>query len=625
MTTHVIQEMFPELVNGKKIKKSTGSGCCLQFNSVRDEQKVRVKLSFEPKSPYYNNQKVEAQIYEHVLTDIPHVPKWYATITSAFDDKKTNVDMSSWDEGFECWDVSQAQALVLEHVGETSLFFLWKEERENPQILFQILFTLAWFERIGLKHGDLHTSNIMIQKLDTPVTLSYKIDNQVVSFQTTKIVKIIDFDRACIYHSQVERNNYLDFLYEIDFNVYNSVNNGFDAYKILCRYNDDCTGEIKTWLMLTCPQVDLVTYDHDMLPQHISGRELIGPTDKLLVSLAENFPDKFGLHKYATGVVYELPEDVSFKPICDDTKFHVFKCHKTNIAKKYGHIYKELLMLGYNWKLHHIKLYSEIQAGLDLPEEKQEDLYEACMWVTNPIRLHEPNEMVSLVNHEFTPLFILPQKPSEKFKKSWLKKEQKENDDEPEEIDDDDTKPVQVNVETDNDDDNNDDGNRVEVLVGVVDVVLPAKYRTNNTWHKTYSVEEVEEVRKYLMDVGLMYLNDDIRSKLPLYTPFDGTKNWIVNFVRNCLNVVTTLSRKCDKAVLTYIMFAMLARTLSYFSMNHHFLLVIENKVIELKKDNLDLSPLIEFDVPVVPKIETVLGSCFMDTLIEESKARNPQ
>ena len=58
------------------------------------------------------------------------------------------------------------------------------------------------------KHNDLHLGNIMLQTLEEPQEFHYEIDGKIVSFKTTKIVKIIDYDRSSIYHSDVERNGF---------------------------------------------------------------------------------------------------------------------------------------------------------------------------------------------------------------------------------------------------------------------------------------------------------------------------------------------------------------------------------------------------------------------------------
>lgn len=78
-------------------------------------------------------------------------------------------------------------------------------ERIFYQIIFQYYYTINTFRNLGLVHNDLHLGNIMIEELESPVTLYYLVetgnDNEYKVFElTTKyFVKIYDFDRSYIY------------------------------------------------------------------------------------------------------------------------------------------------------------------------------------------------------------------------------------------------------------------------------------------------------------------------------------------------------------------------------------------------------------------------------------------
>jgi uncharacterized protein YxeA len=74
------------------------------------------------------------------------------------------------------------------------LFGTLKAE-EKRSVLFQLLYTLYVFEKIEFSHGDLHIGNIFI--LDVPKTeMCYIIEGQQYRFETTKLVKIYDFDHG---------------------------------------------------------------------------------------------------------------------------------------------------------------------------------------------------------------------------------------------------------------------------------------------------------------------------------------------------------------------------------------------------------------------------------------------
>jgi hypothetical protein len=74
------------------------------------------------------------------------------------------------------------------------LFGTLKAE-EKRSVLFQLLYTLYVFEKIEFSHGDLHIGNIFI--LDVPKTeMCYIVEGQQYRFETTKLVKIYDFDHG---------------------------------------------------------------------------------------------------------------------------------------------------------------------------------------------------------------------------------------------------------------------------------------------------------------------------------------------------------------------------------------------------------------------------------------------
>ena len=421
MSIDIIKEILPSL-NNITPSRASSCGCSFKYTSDIDTENVFVKLSFNPKKNTHNNQRVEAQIYKHILKKLqkntPHLPIFYKSIETNFDFKKSKLDISTWEDGIDFWDTDKANILVIENVGAKTL----SDIEEDPLIIFQVLFTIACFESVGLKHNDLHLGNIIVKELDKAVYLCYKIDDEIISFKTKKIVKIIDYDRSCIYSSKVERNRYLDLLYkEESINQYNGVNNGFDTFKFLSNYKHS-NSEIKNWMRLVCPQIFFVKYENDLLPQYIDAKNLIGDTKSLLLSLVENFPDSFS-NKRKNVTVYEIPENRSIQPIHDDTKFPIYKSLRNQKAKGYDYIYKELLLLGYNWQLHHNKLYSDIQTVLDIPEKQQNMLYEACMWITNPIKISEPNDMVNMIIKEFDPILHIPQRSFKIIEKiSWYHK-----------------------------------------------------------------------------------------------------------------------------------------------------------------------------------------------------------
>jgi hypothetical protein len=389
--------------------------------SEQDPEGVIVKVSFTPLSRSHNNQLVECQIYKNVIKQLrqntPNLPKLYGVKTFESEEisMREMAKIESW-ESEEYLDNSSGQILVIKNVGPTTLWSIWEEECQNPQITFQVLYTIACFERVGLKHNDLHLNNIFIQNYEEPIKLNYQIDGQVISFETTKLVKIIDYDRSSIYHKEVERNGCLDDFQETDdpLNQFNGINNGHDTYKFLRSYKYFNAKKIRTWLNFECPSIFDTEYPNDFLPPDINPRNFVPETVSLLKSLVENFTEDFTIVEDSKQCdhIWTFPEDTSVKPINDTIKFPVSKISRSNGEDGFLYMYKELRTLGYNWRLHHCKLFEEVKDYVKLarPDEKESAIYYACIHVTNPLRNEYHNELETLILDKFNPILVIPQK-----------------------------------------------------------------------------------------------------------------------------------------------------------------------------------------------------------------------
>jgi hypothetical protein len=63
-------------------------------------------------------------------------------------------------------------------------------------IIFTIMFNIAGYTRIGLKHNDLHKQNIRINELKEPIKTFYKVGSNYISTTSNLELVIFDFDRA---------------------------------------------------------------------------------------------------------------------------------------------------------------------------------------------------------------------------------------------------------------------------------------------------------------------------------------------------------------------------------------------------------------------------------------------
>lgn len=65
-------------------------------------------------------------------------------------------------------------------------------------ILFQCLHALFLLDKFKIMHYDLHMNNILVQKLDDPICLSYNIFGNQISFKTKYVPKFFDWDRGYV-------------------------------------------------------------------------------------------------------------------------------------------------------------------------------------------------------------------------------------------------------------------------------------------------------------------------------------------------------------------------------------------------------------------------------------------
>lgn len=74
-------------------------------------------------------------------------------------------------------------------------------------IVYQVLFTLSIFNHFGIRHGDFHPNNLLVQRLEVPSLLAYVTDTQPVAgsrytmFETKWVAKIFDWDFGGIYET----------------------------------------------------------------------------------------------------------------------------------------------------------------------------------------------------------------------------------------------------------------------------------------------------------------------------------------------------------------------------------------------------------------------------------------
>lgn len=404
-----VKKIFPELEEVKQLTINLDH--CFTYSAKKNGEPYTIKLSFKPLSRFYNNYVVESQIYSHILKNLQcdtyHIP-------SSFSVQSTSVDgisecemrnIQNWNCQQGCLDFKSVQALSVRNEGFDTLQSSWASDLNNPQIVFQVLYTIACFERVGLRHNDLHPGNIVFktEATNTFANLKYQIGGKVVSFSTKKLVTIVNYERSSIYNSQVERNGYLDYLQEFQGKTsqFNGLNDGHDTFKFLSSYD---RGLMRIWLDFVCPKLFSVHYEDNTIPQNVNPHNFIPDTLSLLSSLANHFPNDFKYEQINDNCelytdVWCLPDNTAMKPFTQSIPF--FVTNSFVMTPKYtNHIYNELLDIGYNWKLQSSKLFSEIYKEYG-SSESFVNLQKACIKVTNPLETTDSTKLEENVLKKF--------------------------------------------------------------------------------------------------------------------------------------------------------------------------------------------------------------------------------
>lgn len=206
---------------------------------------ISIKLAFVSKNPAIDNSlEVERLLYRDVANSLiingytPHVTVYYGTLEcNKFMDKleklaKTNTnaaqmlsnmegDKKEWLQLRKEYNLDQMRALVTEKSQGVSLsdFVIAaaqraKNDRKKQKqefetvlkpIFFQILYTLAVFEDVGLQHNDLHDGNVFVDMADFPIDDQYFVDDQCYQPTSRYMTRIYDFDRA--YKGKTQYSN----------------------------------------------------------------------------------------------------------------------------------------------------------------------------------------------------------------------------------------------------------------------------------------------------------------------------------------------------------------------------------------------------------------------------------
>jgi serine/threonine protein kinase len=278
------------------------------------DSNIIYKITYNAKDVVDNSLQVEIAIYRNIITRLvnnrntPHVTSYLGFQTcgieiglpvgqfGAYFDQLENIDN-------ELYDTTRANLLITERSSGIE-FSKWLNKettlRDLLSIIFQILYTLNCFARIGLQHNDLHDRNIFIEDMGQPLTLFYKRGpNQYVELTTRYIAKIYDWDRGSILHPAVPSNLELTKYYCRKYGTCEHYSPKFDLFEFIAILHQRGLNNVDSSIKATVKQWIIKILDWGWYSK-IYEREIS--------------------HTLA---YLELPTDVQFKPVKDALRIFV--------------------------------------------------------------------------------------------------------------------------------------------------------------------------------------------------------------------------------------------------------------------------------------------------------------
>lgn len=115
--------------------------------------------------------------------------------------------------------------------------------KEQINMLFQIIYSLAVMSKFRLIHNDLHSQNILVDGNKKLEHYIFVVDRRIYSVETKYVPLLFDWDRA--YSDYLGINKYLDIDTCLDWNTCNNFKNNFDLGVLLCTLESDIPPELE--------------------------------------------------------------------------------------------------------------------------------------------------------------------------------------------------------------------------------------------------------------------------------------------------------------------------------------------------------------------------------------------
>jgi hypothetical protein len=111
-----------------------------------------------------------------------------------------------------------------------------KEQKQDDELLFQIVYNIALLKRINLTHNDLHDDNILVKYFPKKQKLVYNVDGRLFKIRTNYVIYFFDWDLS--YSDDIGDNPKIKHGWS-ETMIQNKLNWKYDLYRILCYLNSE--------------------------------------------------------------------------------------------------------------------------------------------------------------------------------------------------------------------------------------------------------------------------------------------------------------------------------------------------------------------------------------------------
>jgi hypothetical protein len=264
----------PLLTNVKplSVKRETNPSVILSADMQIEDKTIKtvIKAYCQSDKALDSEKKFYTEVIPNLYKHSPHIMKCFAVIHCPEQElnqylELTNTEVVTALTNIGCNATNKTYNLIIlenlensDHIDKIKTKVPANElDKVLKQVMFQLLYTVECFVRVGVRHNDLFYENILLVELSTPRTTKYTIDGKDY-FLTYKYTPVIfDFDKSSSYIAPIIEPAVAN-LEDIcpDTGICNGPNTIFDVLRVIALYEKTLKpGWIEANMKSMCPHM----------------------------------------------------------------------------------------------------------------------------------------------------------------------------------------------------------------------------------------------------------------------------------------------------------------------------------------------------------------------------------